>query len=131
MTTHSSIKQPKPIFIIDDSSPAWRNYSRRGCSFAFPSCTSSTMGEDFPVTVVTIDGLFNSTRDDTRRNARPSLPGESASEHGKKMARNPNSRRYFREGRHMPCSDLAPHRHTFLLQQFFIIFVIDIFFNML
>lgn len=70
---------------------------------------------------------FQLARDDTRgMRGRPSS-GESASERGKKVARNPDSRRYFREGRRTPCSDLDPHRHTFLLQQFSIMFVIDTF----
>lgn len=128
MTIHSSINQPKPVF---DSSSAEKLFETRLFLRGSKHRVQFNNGWGLSRDRRNNRRAFQLTRDDTRRNARPSLPGESASERGKKVARNPDSRRYFREGRRMPCSDLAPHRHTFLLQQFSIIFVIDTFFDKL
>lgn len=81
-------------------------FETRTCFTRFQtSYTDPTIGEDFPATDVTIDGLFN--RHETMHDGMRGRPGESASESGKKVDRNLDSHRYFREGRHTLCSETA------------------------
>lgn len=92
------------------------DYSRHDRSYAFPNIVYQ-FNNGRGLSRRNNRRAFQLARDDTRGMRGRPFSGESASERGKKVARNPDSRRYFREGRRTPCSDLAPHRHT-LLQQF-------------